>query len=88
MGMCSTHNMLRMTNVTLSFDDETLRKARVYAASHGTTLNQIVRDLLQAKVAASSGESPLEASFRLADAAAANSEGWRWNRAEIHGKRN
>jgi len=73
-----------MKNVTLSVDEDTLRQARQYAAAHGTTLNQMVRDLLKSTVAVPRGKSPLEEGFRLADDAVADSQGWRWNRAEIY----
>ena len=36
-----------MPNITLAVDDETLKASRHYAARHGTTLNQLVRDLLR-----------------------------------------
>jgi hypothetical protein len=76
-----------MKNITLSMDEETLRRARDYATSHGTTLNQMVRDLLAAKITPAAEASPLEEGFRLADAAGADSRGWRWNREEVHDDR-
>ncbi|MBA2432532.1 MAG: hypothetical protein H0V56_10525 [Chthoniobacterales bacterium] len=74
-----------MRNVTLSVDDEILRQARAYAQRHGTTLNQMIRELLERTVTAPAGDSPLEESFRLADGA--DSRGWKWNRSEIYDSR-
>lgn len=39
-----------MKNVTLSVPDDLLEKAREYARKHGTTLNQMIRDLLRETV--------------------------------------
>jgi len=38
-------------NITLSLPADLLKKAKVYAAEHDTTVNAIVRELLQEKVA-------------------------------------
>lgn len=40
----------RMKNVTLSVPDALLKKGRAYAAKHGTTLNALIRKLLQTTV--------------------------------------
>lgn len=39
-----------MKNVTLAIPDDLLVKAREYAKNHGTTLNEMIRDLLQKRV--------------------------------------
>ena len=39
-----------MKNVTLSIPDELLAKAREYAKRHGTSLNEMIRDLLAKNV--------------------------------------
>jgi plasmid stability protein len=36
-----------MKNITLSIDDETYRRARVWAALHNTSVSAVVRDLLE-----------------------------------------
>lgn len=36
-----------MKNITLSIPFELLKKSREYAKKHGTTLNEMVRDLLR-----------------------------------------
>lgn len=45
-----------MANVTLSIDDELLRKGREYASSRGTSLNALVRTLLSELTARSDAE--------------------------------
>jgi plasmid stability protein len=39
-------------NVTLSLPADLIRKVKVYAAEHDTTMNAVVRDLLTEKVSA------------------------------------
>ena len=39
-----------MKNLTLSIPDDLLKKSREYAAKHGTSLNKLVRTLLQSTV--------------------------------------
>lgn len=76
-----------MRNLTLAVDDELLRQARSYAALHGTTVNQMVRDLLAARVCAASENSQMGESFRLADESAGKARAWKWNRDEIYADR-
>jgi len=40
-----------MKNITLKIDDETYRKARMRAASEGTSISAMVRDFLNQQVA-------------------------------------
>ena len=47
-------------NITLSADDELVRKARRYAQEHETSLNQLIRDYLETLV----GEFPREEAAR------------------------
>ncbi|MFO8065499.1 MAG: DUF6364 family protein [Spirochaetota bacterium] len=47
-------------NITLSADDELVRKARRYAQEHETSLNQLIRDYLETLV----GEIPREEAAR------------------------
>jgi hypothetical protein len=39
-----------MKNITLSADEEAIRKVRTYAREHHTTLNQLVRDYFAALI--------------------------------------
>jgi hypothetical protein len=48
--LCVTRNDVRpiMTHVTLSIDEEALKKARIRALEQGTSVNAVLRDLLEA----------------------------------------
>ncbi len=72
-----------MSNVTLSLDPDLVRKCRQYAGSHHTTLNAIIRRLLQQSV---ENESTLwlDEYFALADSSGGNSRGRRWKREELY----
>lgn len=72
-------------NITLSADQETIRRSRQYAKEHGTSLNSIIRDYLK-KI---SGESDRKANAQefaqLAKTMAGCSEpGYKFDRNEIH----
>jgi plasmid stability protein len=41
-----------MRNITFSLPADLIRQAKVYAAEHDTTVNAVVRDLLEDKVSA------------------------------------
>ena len=68
-------------NITLSVDEQVLAKARNRAEALGKSLNQLVRDYLQA-IADDDPERSIEEFNRLNGRG--NSRGWRFNRDEIH----
>jgi Family of unknown function (DUF6364) len=59
-----------MKNITLTIDDETYRKARVYAAEHGTSLSALVKDYLNglADAPTVTGVRDMQVSFKHAPA--------------------
>ena len=69
-------------NVTLSIDEQTVARARKKADALGKSLNQLIRDYLQ-KLA---GEDDPERSIREFKqlSGKGNSQGWRFNRDELH----
>lgn len=69
-------------NITLSIDEELVSRARKKAEALGKSLNQMIRDYLQAVTAGNDCES-IEEFKRLSGRG--NSQGWRFNRDEIHG---
>lgn len=77
--------MARKVNITLSADEEVVRKARRYASSHNTTLNQLVRDFMGRL---SGDDTPKDAASefeRIAREHASRSpEGYRFDRDELH----
>ncbi len=75
-----------MSNITLSVDDEVIRKVRKVAIDKNTTLTQLVRDFLESECARSDtakeqalGE--LEESFA---SLSRDMGGRRWTRDELH----
>jgi hypothetical protein len=73
-------------NITLAIDEETLAAGRAYANRHQTTLNALVRDLLEKAVCSDRAATAAEM-FRLMDAAAGKSRGRRWTREDLHARR-
>jgi plasmid stability protein len=77
-----------MANLTITLDDELLRKARVRAAELGTSVNAVLRDHLERWVDLENErrramERFLEASRR----SRASSGGRKWTRDELHERR-
>lgn len=72
-----------MANVTLSINDDLLKKSRLYAADHHLSLNALIRQLLRRTVESDS-EQWLEECFHLMDQSEANSNGRKWNRDEVY----
>ena len=71
-----------MPNLTISLSDQLLTAGREYAQRRGTSLNALIRELLEQQVSVSKG-ARLEAFFEAVDKAKGNSRGWKWNREEI-----
>ena len=71
-------------NLTLSADENLVRKAREYAAEHGTSLNRLVRSFLERLV----GDVPREEAGRefaaIASGSPGNSYGQKPRRDEIY----
>ncbi|MHB9149869.1 MAG: hypothetical protein ACYC33_07300 [Thermoleophilia bacterium] len=77
-----------MTNLTLTIDDEVLKKARARAVAEGTSVNAVVREQLETY--AGVGEDrrrAVDAILNLARATHAGSGGRRWSRDELYQER-
>jgi hypothetical protein len=72
-----------MPNITISIDEELLKSGRKYAEKHQTSLNALIRKLLEDTVRLQSDDW-LEECFNLMDRAEANSKGRRWQREELY----
>ena len=74
-----------MANLTISLDDDLLRRARVRAAELGTSVNAVLRDYIRTWVGGRSPRSRTVAAL-LAQAAASKSAraGRRWTRENLH----
>lgn len=74
-------------NLTLSVDDEVVRKARRRAEAMGTSVNQLVREYLE-RLAGNPDLQALADEYReLSRNPKGDSKGWKFNREEIHERR-
>jgi plasmid stability protein len=74
-------------NLTLSVDDEIIKKARHRADALGKSVNQLVREYLE-QLAGKVDRNALADEFReMTRNAQGNSRGWKFNREEIHERR-
>jgi hypothetical protein len=74
-------------NITLSVDDDIVRKARQRAEAMGTSVNQLVREYLE-QLAGKRDPKELAAEFeRLSKMAHGDRRGWKFNREEIHDRK-
>lgn len=72
-----------MPNITISLDEDLLKAGRQYARKHNTSVNALIRKLLEQTVRSRSKEW-LDESFKLMDQAAVNSQGKRWKREDLY----
>ena len=75
-----------MPNVTISLDEELIKKSRSYAAKNNTSLNAMIRNLLKKNVTNSS-ESWLDNCFKIMDQTNFNSDKTKlkkWKREELY----
>lgn len=71
-----------MRNVTIALDEQLIDEGRRYAATQGTTLNGLIRDLLTRTVQ-KSRSGGLNEAFRLADELQLKSHS-KWTREDLH----
>jgi len=79
-----TYNV-RMRNITLAIDDETLEAGRAYAQRHQTTLNALVRELL-VKAVVADRQAAVREMFRIMDTHPGTSGGRRWTREDLYAR--
>jgi hypothetical protein len=71
-------------NLTLSVDEEVVRKARRHAEVIGTSIHQLIREYLE-QLAGRNDPAADAAEFeRLSRLAKGNSRGWKFHRDELH----
>jgi plasmid stability protein len=75
-----------MANLTVSIDDEVLRKARIRALEHSTSVNAVVRDYLERYAGVGPTAAALTGFLELARASRAGSGpgGRSWTRADLY----
>jgi hypothetical protein len=72
-----------MPNITISLDEDLLKSGRRYAERQQTSLNAIIRILLEQTVRPRS-DVWLDESFKLMDRANGNSNGQKWTREDLY----
>lgn len=75
-----------MANLTIAVDDELLRRARVRAASQGTSVNAVLREELE-RYAGEPGSRPIDGFLELARKARGGSGGVPWSREDLYAER-
>jgi hypothetical protein len=70
-------------NLTISLDKDLLKAGREYAKKHNTSVNALIRRLLEQTVRSQS-DYWLDECFALMDQTEANSQGQQWNREELY----
>jgi ABC-type proline/glycine betaine transport system substrate-binding protein len=74
-----------MANVTLSIDEEDLKRARIHAIEQGTSLNAVIRQFVkQYAVSSERYRQITESILTHAEVSTASSAGKRWSREEIY----
>jgi hypothetical protein len=74
-------------NITLAIDDRVVEEARRLAQARGTSLNQLVRDYLETLVRPRKAESFGSELRQLTAEGKGRSQGWRFDRDELHERR-
>ena len=87
MDTCPVRTYNVLVNVTLSIDDEVIRRARRRAEAMGTSVNQLVRDYLEQFSGGAQGADIAREFERLSRLSQGNSKGWKFNREELHERR-
>jgi len=74
-------------NVTLSADENLLRKAREVARRQGVSFNEMFRRYLRSVTGAASDEDPAAEFLALVDQGQGSLNGQKWTREELHERR-
>lgn len=72
-----------MPNITISLDEHLLKSGRQYAEKHQTSLNALIRNLLEQTVKSDSTQW-IDECFSLMDRANVRSQGKRWKREDLY----
>ena len=72
-----------MPNITISLDEKLLKSGRKYAEKHGTSVNALIRNLLEKTVTIETMDW-MDECFTLMDRANVKSGGRRWKREELY----
>ena len=77
-----------MANLTITVDEESLKKARIRALEEGTTVNAVLRDFLKSYVGGHRARrNAVRESLALSRQAQSRRGGRVWSRDELHERR-
>jgi len=72
-----------MPNITITMDEDLLKSGREYAKKNQTSVNALIRKLLEQTVQSDSSQW-IEECFFMVDRANARSRGGRWKREDLY----
>jgi hypothetical protein len=72
-----------MPNITISIEEDLLKSGRRYAEKHQTSINALIRKLLE-KTVCTQSDAWVEECFQLMDRTDVNSNGKRWRREDLY----
>ena len=72
-----------MPNITISIDEKLLKNGREYAKRHHTSMNALIRSLLERTLRVDSSQW-IDECFALMDRANVSSKGKRWKREDLY----
>jgi len=73
-----------MANLTITIDDKLLKRARLRALEHNTSVNALLREYLEAFAGEESGMVVRKRFAALARAASSGGKGRAWSRDDLH----
>jgi plasmid stability protein len=77
-----------MSNLTITVDEETLKKARIRAVTEGTSVNQVLRKYLEAYAGVSAEQrAALRDIIELSHQAKSRRSGKQWSRDELYDRK-
>jgi len=77
-----------MSNLTITVDEEVLRKARIRALEQGSSVNAVLRELLEAYAGVSDSQSAaVEELIELSKKSRSRRGGSHWTRDELYDRR-
>lgn len=77
-----------MSNLTITVDDEALRRARLKALEQGTSVNALLREYLEAYAGCKASHiQAMQALLELSRSAHSRAGDRRWTRDELHERR-
>ena len=75
---------MKSKNITISLDEQLIQAGKRFAKLKGTSINELFREFLKAKVVGDSNSDAAEELMAALDDAAGNSNGKGWSREDAY----